>query len=463
MSKWTLGEIARAVNAQNDVSAWEEIEINSVAFDTRKLTEGSLFVPLIGNQDGHKFIEDAIQNGAQAAFWSRPLSEAPTDFPVIQVEDTLQALQQFATYYLNKVAPLVVGITGSNGKTTTKDMTAAVLSTKYKTHKTQGNFNNEIGMPVTILDMPEDAEAVVLEMGMSGKGEIKQLSELAEPDVAIITMIGESHIEFFGSREGIADTKMEIISGLKPNGVLIFPGEEPLLVERTAQMPEEKKRTFGNGQAVSLRPLQVNSELRNTSFTTNLYPEQPIQLPIPGTYNVQNALAALLAGMELDVPYEKAAESLAEFQLTKNRLEWLDGKNGTILLNDAYNASPTSMKAVLRYFASIDTDTRKFAVLGDIRELGELSRELHLSVKEAIEPERLDEVVLYGKEMRALYEALRDEFPSERLHHFQEDKAELISYIEEHAQTGDYILLKSSFGTDLLSVANALRTEKNEM
>jgi len=451
------------VKAQNDVSKWENEKISNVAFDTRKLTEGALFVPLIGNQDGHRFIEDAIQKGAGTAFWSRPLSEAPKDFPVIQVEDTLEALQTFAKYYLTQVSPVVVGITGSNGKTTTKDMTEAVLSTVYRTHKTEGNFNNEIGMPVTILDMAKDTEVLVLEMGMSGPGEIEQLSNLAEPDIAIITMIGESHIEFLGSRAGIADAKMEIISGLKPDGILIFPGEEPLLIERTANMPEEKKRTFGNGQTVTLRPLQVDSQLKDTSFTTNLYPNKQISLPIPGTYNIQNALAALLAGIELKVPFDSAIDSLAQFQLTKNRLEWLDGKNGTILLNDAYNASPTSMKAVLRYFASIDTGGRKIAVLGDIRELGKLSSELHLSVKDAIESEKLDEIVLYGEEMRVLYEALQNDFPSERLHHFQGEKTELISYLKHSAQTGDYILITSSFGTDLLSVTNALRVEKASM
>lgn len=463
MSKWTIGEIAQAVNAANDLSNWEKNTIDSVAFDTRKLQEGSLFVPLIGNQDGHQFIEDAIQKGAKAAFWSRPLEEAPDDFPVIQVEDTLQALQTFSRYYLKKVNPKVVGITGSNGKTTTKDMTAAILSTQYRTHKTEGNFNNEIGMPVTILDMPEDTEALVLEMGMSSPGEIKLLSNLAEPDVAVITMIGESHIEFFGSRDGIADAKMEITAGLKPDGVLIFPGEEPLLVERTEDLPEEKKRTFGNGQTVSLRPIHVESQLKDTTFTTNVYPDRPISLPIPGTYNVQNALAALLVGMELGIPIEQAAESLEHFRLTKNRLEWLDGKNGTILLNDAYNASPTSMKAVLRYFASIETGGRKIVVLGDINELGGHSEELHVSIQEAIEPERLDEVLLYGEKIKPLYEALQDSFPADRLYHFEGEKKDLIDYLETHTQTGDYLLIKSSFGTDLLSVIDAIKIDKSEI
>lgn len=200
MISLTIKEIAAAVGALNDTSMWSDQEIISVDFDTRKLVKESLFVPLIGNNDGHQFILKAIENGARASLWSKSLKDLPfevaADFPVIQVEDTLKALQDLAKFYLTKVNPKVVGITGSNGKTTTKDMTDAVLSSQYRVHKTQGNFNNHIGLPITILEMPIDTEVVILEMGMNHAGEIKVLSDLAEPDVAIITMIGESHIEF---------------------------------------------------------------------------------------------------------------------------------------------------------------------------------------------------------------------------------------------------------------------------
>src|SRR5690625_227010 len=196
MNHWTLLEIGKAVHATNDISKWQNLQIEGVAFDTRKLQPGMLFVPLKGERDGHQYIQEAINKGAVAAFWSNPLDEAPQDFPVLKVKNTLEALQTWAKDYLKKIAPKVVVITGSNGKTTTKDMTEAVLSAKYTTHKTQGNFNNEIGLPITILEMPPQTEVVVLEMGMSSPGEIKLLSDLAEPDVAAITMIGESHIEF---------------------------------------------------------------------------------------------------------------------------------------------------------------------------------------------------------------------------------------------------------------------------
>ena len=236
MISLTVKEIAMAVGAINDTSRWSDQEITSVNFDTRKLVKDSLFVPLLGNNDGHNFILKAVENGAAVSLWSKPLKDLPleleNEFPVVQVNDTLKALQDLARFYLTKVNPKVVGITGSNGKTTTKDMADAVLSSQYRVHKTQGNFNNHIGLPITLLEMPIETEVVILEMGMSRAGEIKVLSDLAKPDIAIITMIGESHIEFFGSRTGIADAKMEICSGLKENGVLIYPGEEPLLQER---------------------------------------------------------------------------------------------------------------------------------------------------------------------------------------------------------------------------------------
>ncbi len=461
MISLTIKEIAAAVGALNDTSMWSDQEIISVDFDTRKLVRGSLFVPLIGNNDGHHFILKAIESGAGASLWSKSLKDLPLevadDFPIIQVKDTLKALQNLAKFYLAKVNPKVVGITGSNGKTTTKDMTDAVLSSQYRVHKTQGNFNNHIGLPITILEMPIDTEVVILEMGMNHAGEIKVLSELAEPDVAIITMIGESHIEFFGSRAGIADAKMEISSGLKENGVLIYPGEEPLLQERVAFLTDKQLKTFGAATKNDLYPLNIDAQMNQTSFSTNETPDLTISLPVLGTYNVNNALAALMAGMVLGVPIKKSAPKLAKFQLTKNRTEWLSGLNGSRILNDAYNANPTAMKAVLDNFSTFENKGKKIVVLGDMLELGEHSSELHLSVKESLNPNQIKKVILYGEEMNVLYESLKETFANDNLFYFTGDKEPLIQLAKEQIETGDYVLIKSSLGTDLLSVVRALQ------
>lgn len=461
MISLTIKEIAAAVGALNDTSMWSDQEIISVDFDTRKLVKESLFVPLIGNNDGHQFILKAIENGARASLWSKSLKDLPfevaADFPVIQVEDTLKALQDLAKFYLTKVNPKVVGITGSNGKTTTKDMTDAVLSSQYRVHKTQGNFNNHIGLPITILEMPIDTEVVILEMGMNHAGEIKVLSDLAEPDVAIITMIGESHIEFFGSRAGIADAKMEISSGLKENGVLIYPGEEPLLQERVTFLTDKQLKTFGTAAENDLYPLNIDAQMNQTSFTTNETPDMTISLPVLGTYNVNNALAALMAGIVLGVPIQKSAPKLAKFQLTKNRTEWLSGLNGSRILNDAYNANPTAMKAVLDNFSTFENEGKKIVILGDMLELGEHSSELHLSIKESLNPNQIKKVILYGEEMSVLYESLQETFANDNLFYFTGDKEPLIQLAKEQIEPGDYVLIKSSLGTDLLSVVRALQ------
>ena len=204
-------DVVKAVGAIDYTSANRFAEINSVVFDSRKATSDSLFVPLQGETDGHDYVQSAIKNGATATLWSRPAGEAPEEIAVILVDDTLEALQKLAEAYLNMIQPKVVAITGSNGKTTTKDMTAAILSARFRVHKTEGNYNNEIGMPMTILEMPEDTQVLVLEMGMSNFGEISLLSRLAKPDIAIITLIGDSHLEFLGSRLGIAKAHIEIV------------------------------------------------------------------------------------------------------------------------------------------------------------------------------------------------------------------------------------------------------------
>lgn len=233
---FTTTIISKAV--QGKVLAENEVTVTGVEFDSRKIEAGDLFVPLQGTNDGHEFVSKAIENGATATLWSNDPETAPEGIAVILVKDTLLAFQALASYYLLEENPDVIAITGSNGKTTTKDMTESVLSQKFRTYKTQGNYNNDIGLPYTILHMPEGTEKLILEMGMDHAGEISILSELAEPDVAAITIIGEAHIENLGSREKIADAKMEITTGLASDGLLIVPADEPLLEERISSLSQ---------------------------------------------------------------------------------------------------------------------------------------------------------------------------------------------------------------------------------
>lgn len=460
---WDLLDIVKAVEGELINAPSEDVEISGIFHDSRKLTEGSIFVPIIAERNGHDFIQDAIDNGAAASFWSEDLKDAPDNIPLIKVEDTEKAFRDFGRWYLEQVNPLVVGITGSNGKTTTKDMTAAVLSKKYKTHKTPGNENNELGVPKTLLSMPKTTEMLVLEMGMSAPGEITVHSKTGHPDAVAITMIGESHIQAFGSREKLTDEKMSILDGLKDGGLFIHPYNEELINKRLEDSVRDQ--TFGLEKEADIYAFDIVEEIASTKFSVKLEmndknKEADITIPVPGKYNVNNALIAILFGLEFGVSLEEAKEGLEHFELTKNRLEWIDGKNDIHLLNDAYNASPTSVKAALSYFSDIKTEGKKIAVLGDVLELGDQSKELHESIAEAVDLDKYKAVLLYGDEMEALYKVLKEREENDNVAHFSGDKDPLIKEIENIAEPEDIVLFKSSNGTDLLSVVDQLKVEE---
>ena len=461
MSIGTVAEITKAVEAIDYQSAHRFEVIDSVAFDTRRLGPNSLFVPLQGQTDGHDYIEQAIQSGATAVLWGRKDLTPPDGICAIWVDDPLQAFQKLAKWYLQKVSPLVVGITGSSGKTTTKDMTAAALGARYRVYKTQGNFNNDIGLPQTILDMPENTEALVLEMGMSEFHEIEFLSTLAQPNVVAITLIGESHMEQLGSKEGITKAKLEILSGLRENGTFIYPAHESLItagIPNAVQPSHYKTITVGEGSTeLSARNIQLYPDHTAFELVTPTG-ALPVTLPVLGAYNVSNALIAIEIALTLDVSLSDIIDALAHFELTKNRTQWVKGQHGVSILNDAYNASPIAMKSVIKSFVSVDTNGRRILVLGDIRELGERSKELHASIAEVISPSEVALVYLYGEDMSALYDALKGQFEAGALHHYM-DKAALIADLKAELKEGDQVLIKSSNGTGLLAVVDALKAE----
>lgn len=458
MKSIKLMDVVKHVQAIDYTANDRTISIENVEFDSRNVTLGSLFVPLVGGAtDGHSYIEKAIENGAVATLWSKDPALAPSErIAVVFVDDTLEAFQRLANYYRHVIDPIVVGITGSNGKTTTKDMTATTLTAKYRVHKTQGNYNNEIGLPYTLLKMPEDTQVCICEMGMSGLGEIELLSNIAEPDIVAITLIGESHLEHLGSRAGIAQAKLEILHGLVENGIFIYPGNEPLI---ETEMPEVNKmmymRSFGFDESCDVYAYDLIEEENQTFFKTNVDNNVTCMIPVLGAYNVSNALIALSVAEVLDVPMEQAIFKLSQFKLTANRLEWLRTHHGAALLNDAYNASPTSMRAVLRTFSTLEAP-RKIAVLGDIRELGSDSAAFHQALSDALTPDAIQKVYLFGAEMFHLYQALQSSYHADHLFYEREDHAKLIATLEAEIEPTDKVLVKSSFGTNLLRVVTAL-------
>lgn len=454
--KMQLSEVARALGIESD-DQYDQITITSVSFDSRSLEQGALFVPLIASNDGHEFVEAAKQNGACAALWQKDHENRPQGIPLLIVDDTLEALQKIGKYYLQKINPKVVAITGSNGKTTTKDMIAAVLSTQFNVAKTRDNFNNHIGVPMTVLSMEPNTEILVVEIGMDHFGELDHLVHLVDPDVAVITMIGEAHIEFFKTRDRIADAKMEITHALKEDGVLVYNGDEPLLIERAEKLDFETK-TFGTGANVDLQAQNIVSDAEKTSFRVKQWPELNFTIPMIGAYNVKNALAALCVGSEFQIDPRSMVKSLEHFDLTKNRTEWVKALNGAAVLSDVYNSNPTACAEVLTAFQNAETTGRRYAVLGDMLELGEQGPKMHAGLADKIDPKKVDEVFLCGPLMKNLAEALTDKFDQGKIHHYAtSEKEQLVSDLKERLRSEDMVMLKGSHGIHLEDVLAELR------
>ena len=455
--KMQLGEIATAVTAQNDTTAWHDIEVSSVAFDSRQVTNGALFGPLEGERDGHEFIQSAKQNGAVAALWQADHGTVPSDFPVLVVDDPLTALQALSKHYLLKINPKVVAITGSNGKTTTKDMVAAVLSTQFNVTKTTDNFNNEIGVPVTILAMEPNTEVLVVELGMDRPGQLDFLSKLVSPDLAIITMIGEAHIEFLGTRDKITDAKMEITHGLKADGTFIFDGDEPLLTER-AKAVTQRQVTFGRQATDDVYATNVVSTDTHTQFSTNQWPDQTVTVPMIGDYNINNALAALSVAKLYRITPNVAADAFKSLDLTKNRAEWVQGKAGERILSDVYNSNPTAVKEVMAAFSKVATEGKRRVVLGDMLELGAQSDALHAGLQTAFDSALIQDVYLVGPHMAALYDVLQADYQPEALHLYNVDQqGKLITDLQSVLTATDTLLIKGSHGIHLENVLAALQ------
>lgn len=459
----TLSQIAAMCGGAVTNPSAERIRIQGIVTDSRKIRPGCLFVPLAGERfDGHEFAADCLAAGAAAVLWARDKGEAPG--PAVLVEDTLLALQQLAKSYLNQCGARVIGITGSNGKTTTKDLVYALLASTFKVHKTSGNFNNHIGLPLTLLSMPESTEIAVLEMGMSGRHEIELLSNLAKPETALITNIGESHLLQLGSRKEIARAKLEILSGLKPGGLLVFNGDEPLLHEVLGETdtlkPEELKTlTFGLKDENDVHPTMIQYSESKTAFTSSQDPapkEQVFELYLPGEHNVVNALGAISIARHYGVAEQEIAEGLKQAEFTGMRIETVIGSSGITILNDAYNASPTSVKAAIGVLEKKQGYRKKIAVLGDMLELGPEEREYHLQVGRCLQPDKVDLLFTYGKLSDKIAEGAAETMKHDTIFAYH-DKSELIESLISVLHGNDVVLVKASRGMKLEEVVDALK------
>lgn len=438
METMQLKEVAAALGAEP--ARYADADISDITIDSREAGEGTLFFAIQGERfDAHDFVTDVLAKGAVAAVCSRPIEGADAD-RIILVPDTRLAFLALAGYYRAKFAIPVVGLTGSVGKTTTKEMVAAVLSQKYKTLATQGNFNNEIGLPKMCFRLDGSYEAAVFEMGMSGFGEISRLTAAARPTVGIITNIGVSHIEKLGSREGILKAKMEILEGMSPDAPLLINGDNDLLPEGVKGISNPVVVCGISCSDADCRAENIVQGQESMRFDI-CYDGQryAVELPAVGTHNVYNACIAFACGMLLGVSPEQAIRGLAGYVPAGMRQK-IVRRGGVTVIEDCYNASPDSIKASLGVLRDSDGN-RKIAVLGDMKELGSYSRRAHLECGKAAADHHVDVLLALGEEARAYIEGADGGVPTVR--HF-DDKAALAETLCGMLREGDTVLFKAS-------------------
>lgn len=432
----------------------DEVVISGVSTDTRTIEPGMLFIPIRGeNFDGHKFIDKAIENGAAAV-----LTELGGEYsvPAVRVEDTRRAMGRLASYYLNKLNIPTVAITGSVGKTTTKDMVASVLAKRYNVYKTQGNLNNDIGVPLTVFALKPYHTAAVIEMGMNHFGEISYLTSIVKPDVALITNVGVSHIENLGSREGILKAKCEIFEGLKSDGTAIVNGDDDMLSTLRGNL--KGLVMFGTNTSLDWYADNIRERgLEGIDCTIHGNGSSvcfDVSISVPGRHMVLNALAAAAAGYALGMSAEEIKAGIEDFKPTKMRMDIIHSGDLTII-NDAYNSNPVSAMAAVDVLAA--EEGVRCAVLGDMFELGSFAPKLHYELGEYTAKKGIDIIVAVGELSRELYEGAK-QVRNKNVYYFktQEDFLENIDSIIHGKMT---VLVKASRGMKFEKTTEKLRGE----
>ena len=417
-------------------------EVKGVELDSRKLQEGYLFIATKGERvDGHSFIAQAFEKGCYAVVCEK-LPENATG-PCILVEDSFKALQDIAAYYREQLSVKVVGITGSVGKTSTKEVIASVLAEKYNVLKTEGNFNNEIGLPLTVLKIRDEHEAAVLEMGINHFGEMHRLSRIAKPDVCVITNIGQCHLEFLIDRDGILRAKSEIFDFMNPEGVVCLNGDDDKLI--TVEKVHGKRPIFFgmsdicNVQGMDIKNLGLNGSTADV-FEKTADESYSVRLYIPGEHMVSNALAAISVGRALGLTKEEMINGIAKTGSIGGRSNIIHDDKLTII-DDCYNANPVSMKAAIELLET--ATTKRVALLGDMFELGEREKQLHRGVGDFLAEKNIEKVICVGELAKEIYEGAKE---GDAQCHWYPDKKELTDNIRQLIEKDDTVLIKASHG-----------------
>jgi len=432
--------------------------IETVTTDSRELNVNNLFIPIKGEKfDGHDFLEELIV--------SRRISCALTEdaslkeiaekkgVTLIKCTDTLEALGKIGKVHRDSLSPLVVGITGTNGKTTTKELIHAVLSSKYKTHKNIKNYNNEIGVPFSLMEMKKEHEAAVIEMGMNHIGEIERLSMMVQPDIGIITNIGAGHLEFLESVEGVAYAKTEILKGMKKGSTLIVNRDTECfsIVFSLCEEMGMKMVTFGLNSDAHIFPESYKPGVESMEI---VYKNTLITVPLYGRHNAYNVMAAIALAEITGISPDKVASALAGFESIGGRSEIIN--KGYYLINDTYNSNPLSSLFAVDSMCEVFPDNRKIAVLSDMKELGESSALYHVKIGEIVASRNFDMILLFG-DMASFYEkgALQMGFPADKIITF-EKKEDIADFLKADLKSGDVVLVKGSRSMQMEDVVNRL-------
>lgn len=425
-------------------------EVSSIYTDSRKIEQDSLFIPIVGERvDGHDFIENVFSKGALVTLSEKKLDSG---FPYVLVESSLQALKDLAEFYLEQLAIPVVGITGSVGKTSTKEMIASVLAQKYCTLKTDGNFNNEIGLPLTVFRLREEHQVAVLEMGISDFGEMSRLTKIAKPDVAVITNIGLCHLENLGSRDGILKAKTEIFEGLRSNGTIVLNGDDDKLAT-IEQYEGIRPVFFGYDKNHEIYADEIEN-LGLKGVSCKIHTKQGAfhaHIPVPGVHMVMNAMAACGVGLALGLNLQQIRDGIQSLKPVSGRTNILCGERYTVI-DDCYNANPVSMKASVDVL--MGAIGRKVCILGDMFELGEKEEELHRQVGEYIAGKELDLLVTIGSLSRNISQASAVNEHCQCVHF--DSKEHAFRMLPELLKQGDSILVKASHGMHFTEIVEYL-------
>ena len=446
MERLTIREVIRAVRGEL-ICGSQRGEISGVSIDSRTIKKGEIFFALKGERfDGHDFLDEAIEKGAKAVVVSRKKKLA-TRIAIIRVAHTLTALQELAKFYRQKFNPVVVGVTGSNGKTTTKDMLKALLLSKYKVVATTGNYNNIVGLPLTLFGIFPEAKFLVLEMGANHAGEIKRLAEISLPQIGVITNIGATHLQFFRCISNVLSAKMELVQLLPPQGKVVLNIDDFHLRNQFKRIKREII-TFGTNRQADVRASDVVASRswgkEKLSFTVHVGRDRKeFDLYCLGRYNIYNALAAISVAKEFDISLPLMADVLREFKFPKLRMEKLKYGKVTII-NDAYNANPTSVKAALSELISSFPSQRKIVVLGDMLELGTMSRKFHQEIGKIVATSPIYSLITIGEDARFIARGAR-EWGMERSNIFSfKDKKFASRKLKELLKAKDAVLIKGS-------------------